>query len=423
MSLFLANSINSDMEKFRWQLLPAVLFLLILPLNHTIALRFLCLFLAAAVALRSFIKLGVPPLPLKLPLALWAGVAMLSLTWSLDPLFSLNELKTEIGYGMIALFSFYILASGKREWHILLWALMAGVVGTAAIAAVKAWQIGIYPAYDLDWQHGPGTYSTYLSLAFPFLLYLLLRPAQNRFPFRPAWLLLPVFLFAGYATLNRMFWLAAGVALLVYLALLAFRRSKSILLRSLIGLVTSLAVVMFFFVYVSSQHAATVTLSPSVPNLNGSSLKHVVESLHHSERYQIWQYWSKHIAERPLTGVGFGRDLPHYVYIKPPEWSDGFFAHAHNVFLDYALQMGLPGLGALLILLTTLTRAFWNFHLSLHEEIRLVGICGLALIASFITKNMTDDFFWRSDGLLFWSLVGMLFGYGERSTSLVEGST
>ena len=421
MSLFLENSINSDMGKFRWQLLPPALFLLILPLNHTIALRFLCLFLAAAIALRMFFKPGAPPLPLKLPLALWAGIAGLSLTWSLDPMFSLNELKTEIGYGMIALFSFFILTSGKREWHVLLWALMAGVTGTATLAAVKIWQLGSYPAYDLDWQHGPGTYSTYLSLAFPFLLYLLLQPAQRRIPFKPAWLLLPIFLFAGYATLNRMFWLAAGVALLVFLALLAFNRSKSISLRSLVSLATVLAIITILFVNVSKDHPASAT-SPSV-STKSSSLDHVKESFRHSERYQIWQYWTEHIAERPLTGVGFGRDLPHYVYAKPAEFPSDYFAHAHNVFLNYALQMGLPGLVALLILLAALIRTFWRFYRSPHEETRLVGICGLALIASFVTKNMTDDFFWRGDGLLFWSLVGMLLGYGTRSTMRVESST
>lgn len=421
MSHFLANPINNIVEKIRWQLLPAALFLLILPFNHTIALRFLCLFLAAAIALRSFIKQGAPPLSLKLPLALWAGIAALSLTWSLDPMFSLNELKTEIGYGMIALFSFFILTSGKREWHILLWALMAGVAGTATIAAVKAGQIGIYPVYELDWQHGPGTYSTYLSLTFPFLLYLLLRPTQRRFPFKPAWLLLPIFLFAGYSTINRMFWLAAGAAMLVFLTLLVFNRRKSISPISLASLTAVLAMAAILFVNISKDRPASAE-SPPI-STKSSPLTHVKDSFLHSERYQIWRYWSEHIAERPLTGVGFGRDLPHYVYAKPPEWQDGFFAHGHNVFLNYALQMGLPGLVALLILLAAMIREFWHFYRSPHDEVQLVGICGLALIASFITKNMTDDFFWRSDGLLFWSLVGMLLGYGTRSTMRVDSSS
>jgi hypothetical protein len=31
-----------------------------------------------------------------------------------------------------------------------------------------------------------------------------------------------------------------------------------------------------------------------------------------------------------------------------------------------------------------------------------------------LSKNMTDDLFWRGDALLFWALMGILLGYGIR---------
>jgi len=133
-----------------------------------------------------------------------------------------------------------------------------------------------------------------------------------------------------------------------------------------------------------------------------------------SERYIIWHYWLERIAERPLTGVGFARDLPHFVYAKPAEWPAFWFAHAHNLFLDYALQLGIPGLVVFLFLLGAMGREFWGLYRSADKEAWMVGLAGLGLLAALISKNMTDDLFWRTDALFFWAAAGILLGYGKR---------
>jgi len=48
------------------------------------------------------------------------------------------------------------------------------------------------------------------------------------------------------------------------------------------------------------------------------------------------------------------------------------------------------------------------------RELALLGILGLALITGFVTKNLTDDFFYRSNAKEFYVLNAMVIGYGTR---------
>lgn len=408
MSLFSANSINSDMGKFRWQLLPAALFLLILPFNHTIALRFLCLFLAAVIALRSFFKLGVPPLPLKLPLALWAGIAVLSLTWSLDPLFSLNELKTEIGYGLIAFFTFFTLTREGKTWQLWLNLILLSLALTLAVSLFKYYST---PLGHYEWNevHGYVSYSTYLATVTPFLL-VWLKNLRGNFRWLGA-LLLTVFIWVAYLNTNRMFWISFLAVLVVFAGFWAYRQQTG---RAKIRILTSLMVTIIIssilFVQVAKQHPSDAAVIPSAE----SGESQVIKTFAQSERYRIWQFWAERIAERPLTGVGFGRDLPHLIFQKPAEWPNPFFAHAHNLVLNYGLQMGIPGILVLLLLFGAMTREFWQIARLPDNKPWEIGLVGLGLIVAVFTKNMTDDLFWRTDALLFWAFAGILLGYGER---------
>lgn len=397
-------------------LLPAAILLLVLPLNHTMALRMGMLFLAAGIAWHVARRHPILSIPLKLPLAAWGGIALLSVTWSFNPVFSLNEIKTEIGYGLIVFFTFFILTRGGAELGLWLRALMAGVSIPIVIAMVHFWQRGGWAGYDWEWQNDFVPFSTYLATLSPFLLYLLYKTPFAKFPQNAVWLLLPFFLLAAYATQNRMFWLSFGCVLLLFLALggWRFRRSGDARRLFVIGLAGLLIAGVGF--------VATVKQRAVIPAESTTAV--VAHTLAQSERYEIWGFWAKRIAERPFTGVGFGRDLPHFVYadLKPKTWHVLMFAHAHNLFADYLLQMGVAGLVVLLYLLGSLYREFWKLYRSSNDEISLVGICGMALVTAFITKNMTDDLFWRTDALLFWALTGMLLGYAKYSAARSIGA-
>lgn len=392
--------------------LAAGLFLLVLPINHTMALRMTSLAVAGVAALWCWFgaRRGRPAFPLKLPLAVWVGTALLSLSWSVDPRYSLQEIKSEVLYGVIALATFFALTRRRADYMLWLHLLMASLLATLAIGQWKIWDLrGAY--YDWDWQHGYVSYSTYLACIAP-LLFLWLQETARSLPLRWAGgLLLAFFLWIAYLNDNRMFW-ASFAAVTLTMAALWWRRygadraTRRWLLLAAAGLL-ALSSVMFVAKAMKRIEAEPATSAAPAG-------EHLVASVGQSERFIIWNYWLDRIAERPLTGVGFGRDLPHRHYKMPDGWNTMYFAHAHNLILDYALQMGILGVAACVFLFAAIGREFWRLYRHPDATAWRIGACGLGLLVAVLSKNMTDDLFWRTDALLFWALVGVLLGWGRR---------
>ncbi|MBU0593608.1 MAG: O-antigen ligase family protein [Gammaproteobacteria bacterium] len=395
-------------DERRWLMAPAAIFLLVLPFNHTMALRLLSLCAAFAVAIWYLRKYPVPRMTIKWPLLAWIGLAVLSVAWSHDPAFSLGEIKAEIGYGMFAFSTFFILTRSETSWRLWLNLIVLSLALTLAVSLYRYW--AAYPGgYEWDDVHGYVSYSTYLATVTPFLLIWI-----KNLKGHSRWLgglMLAVFLWVAYLNTNRMFWISFFAVLVVISGFMGYRKETGrAKVRALAVLVVAMLVSGIFFIQVAKHRPPDAAVTSST----GFSGSHLINTFAQSERYRIWQYWVEKIAERPLTGVGFGRDLPRLVYQKPTEWPDLFFAHAHNLVLNHGLQMGIPGILVLLLLFGSMTRAFWRMAQSSDRKYREIGIVGLGLIVAVFTKNMTDDLFWRTDALIFWAFAGILFGYGAR---------
>jgi hypothetical protein len=46
-----------------------------------------------------------------------------------------------------------------------------------------------------------------------------------------------------------------------------------------------------------------------------------------------------------------------------------------------------------------------------------ITVTGLALIATFVVKNLTDDFYFRPGSLVFWAINGMLLALASRAVA------
>jgi O-antigen ligase len=127
-------------------------------------------------------------------------------------------------------------------------------------------------------------------------------------------------------------------------------------------------------------------------------------------RPKIWTIALERIAEAPLLGHGYGREIvaPAFQGEMPQDGNRPELRHAHNAFLDVALQLGLAGEAIFLAILAILVLEF--ARALRQRESCPAGILGLAVIGGFVTKNLTDDFFYRQNGMVFCAVMGMLLG-------------
>lgn len=385
-----------------WGVFAGAVFLLSLTFTHTVALRLSTLFLFALYAAVTLRSRQHPITSLSKPFVAWSGVALASVLWAIDPLYSLNEIKNEIFYTLVAFFSFYSVTENEtrwRHWNIL---LIAGFFLTAFSGVFAYWIANDF--WRKGGVHGGvGDYSTYLVTIMPMVLYWHVRRRMLGITRVIAYPLIPLLLIGAFLTMNRAFW-PALVSMLIVFGTLYYLRNRHSSAAQLIGVGIVLLVVL-----------ATSLFATTIMNRAASDATHseiLVRTATEDPRLQIWRFAWAQIREQPLMGAGFGRAAVRETMEKHFD-NDGY-EHAHNIVLNYALQMGVLGITVLVIVFAALAREYWSLYVSGNSEACLIGILGLAMITGVLVKNMTDDFFYRQHALLFWSIAGMSLGYAKR---------
>lgn len=394
---------RSRSERLETTLLAiGAVFLFVLPIPHTTTIRLACLFVAVPLSLVLIRRHGMAMLPLKIPFVAWALVATLSLVYAVNPEYSLREIKTELLYSFFAFFVFFTQTRGTVEWSV--W-LSAIVVSLLMLSATNVWlwyktADAMSPRY---FYNGVGAYTTYVITVLPFVIFFLFRmPVRGlgRLLLRSSPLLL---LAPAYLTMNRTVWIVVVALMLTLVPLLVVGgKSRTSKLIAIGALATFFAVSLVFF-YSSLERRS----------LQGEPEAVIDATLANDPRRALWSFVVTEIASQPLRGVGFGQHSFAYAY---PEWpkKDGMLSHTHNVFLDAGIQMGLPGVAAMIFILAAILFEYWRLFRSDHRVAQWLGACGIAMVIAVVTRNLTDDFFRRDLALLFWSLVGASLGYGQR---------
>ncbi|MGE5170737.1 MAG: O-antigen ligase family protein, partial [Rudaea sp.] len=150
----------------------------------------------------------------------------------------------------------------------------------------------------------------------------------------------------------------------------------------------------------------------------------VATSIERDPRLVLWDRIAERLTARPLTGYGFGRRILADELTR--ETGNPLLAHAHNVFASQWLQTGLVGLVALVAFLAALAARYTRFVRSRDDTLAFIGVLGLALLAGFVAKDLTDDFLFRSNAKELWAMTALLLGYGvrrERMLALGEAPT
>lgn len=389
----------------RWREWVTVIFpaglLFILPFPGTVAMRLLLLSITFVLAISMWRRAVPPAIPCKLPIALWAAVAIASIPLSFDPGYSLGEVKNEIGYSMMAFIAFYVLATDSKRVHRIGAGLAAGSI--ALLVPAFYLQSGQLRWNESAFVGGSGIFSTYLITTLPVFLTPLLSQRRHWL----AALVVVAYLSVGYLAGQKIYFLVFALQIVLMIWLLnragAMRTSGKAIVGALV-----LGAVVLGTMFQQSLTRRAATDSPFRDNL--------VQDV----RIRNWPKVVNRILEQPLVGKGFGRNAMSKAYpdLIPPESSEIW--HAHNVFLNYGLSMGVPGMLALLILFACLLRKYWLLASAGSTLQRAAGIAGIAMVVGVITRNLTNDFFIRDMSLLFWSLNGLLLGLGHRLSAMPE---
>ncbi len=405
---------QSRAERFAFA--SCALFLFAAPLAGSAGTRATCLMAAALAIVFSGAWREIGTRAPRGALALIAGwflLAPLSLAWSVDPHHTLEELRAETLYGALACFVFFALAKDAKRWRA--WCI-AIAAGTLVTIAAREFQQG----FDIAIWHnppdgGPGAFSTHLVLVAPLLAALVWNPPWGFR--RSAWTLaacLIVLIAAAWTTRepwttpNRIVWPALGAAFLA--AVIAARKAATEFgstpgLRRVI-VVGGIAIAIAFIASIAAKNERFYR-DDSSPTA----------SVEHDLRPRLWSVGLAAWESAPWLGHGFGREIVASTFL--PETPKGVrhppVRHGHNAFLNIALQLGVVGLVVFVAVLVALAREYIAL-LSLPDA-ALLGVIGLALLAGFLTKNLTDDFLHRHNAQLFWALNAMLLGFAARARS------
>jgi len=341
------------------------------------------------------------PTALALPLALYVAAALLSLVWAVDFSYSLRELRGEVLKGILVYYTAAHLVSHRDHLAQVYGVLLAGV----AIMVLAG--VGLFYYYGGSifsmrvragsLHNGYGGLGTYLVTVWPYVLL-----APRAFPqrrLRPwLWGLIVLTAFMAYLTYNRAAWLGMVVGMGMCLLMLSRHRLRSALLGAL--LVLALAGGMFLLP--GATHGERWSRLWHDPQAVGGTA---------GDLAALWSYSLERIAERPFRGIGLGRHSFSKAFPDFRRTHQPLLWHAHNMFVDLALQLGLQGLAAMVLVMAVLVAKLWPR--APPDPGRMPQLfCGATavMVVGFAVRNLTDDFFADDSALLFWLLAGLGMG-------------
>jgi len=379
--------------------------LLILPFAHTVALRHVLTALVLLATALQFRRLAHMPRAVQLALLCWLGFTLASVLWSVAPVRTIEAWLDEAFYPAIVFCALYAAAIySKAQFRL----QVSVVVGLAALGTLSAFGhhailVDTIRPGLLYYYPGVGQASSYAVFALPVLA-IVLRAGRWRWMGAIGLLACVVI---GSTSLNRMFWPTAVFTLLCAIGFQYRSRMQKMLFGAL---ALTLAIVAIGFVY-EMRNALLDSREADV----SLSVQSVQEMLTSDPRREIWRAFSHAVLDAPWLGMGFGKKVPHEYYKtqysgNPILAGEKGWQHAHNLFLNIALQVGVVGVVILLWLLLALT---WSFAVRRHNA-PVAAWAGLALLLALVLKNMTDDFMRDAMAMYFWALAGWLLALSQR---------
>lgn len=318
---------------------------------------------------------------LKDPVSKWCwvylGTIIISAIFSIEPLYSLRELK---GAPLKFAFLFPVIAtviSDEEKFRKIVFVSFFALIFIVFAAYYS------YTIYDLEmlkpntilvhaWHGRFGRYLCFL-MPFSFILYFILRRRDLKIIIT---VLLSMSVFALILSTSRMGYAAFILIILVW----SYHLSK----KTMINAKKTIAVIVTFFILTGG---VAYFIFPDVSTRIDSSVKQIYDL---NDRTQIWRSAGYAIKQRPLTGWGYGNRLFHIERpYKETPYKEPPIKGPHNIFIEIAFHQGILGLIPYTLLLLTAVASFWKAASSSTGIKSYIYIaCVSVVIGNFILQNM-----------------------------------
>jgi putative inorganic carbon (HCO3(-)) transporter len=392
----------------------------------------LAAWLARMIAARE-IKTVHPPL--LLPLLIFLGAILLSLTVTLSLQYSLKEILKWLE--VLGIYLFVVNVIGKREAKVIVLLIL--------LAGISQALLGIYQFFGRVGPEGfllfdrfmraygtfeqPNPYGGYLGMVLPLAYSLSLGAkgygardkgqgirdkgdAPYSLPFALSILTalattgLVLMLAAMLMTWSRGAWLGF-IAAFVVMNVVRSRRAAALF---------ALALILLSFVIVMGglqlfPEAITQRFLDFLPFLSGVDISRVeVTPANFAviERLAHWQAGWDMFSEHPWLGVGIGNYEPVYPAYALPYWDDPL-GHAHNYYLNIGAEAGLVGLSAYLILWAAVFWQAWRAVRRTSGYWQGVAVGILGILTHLTVHNFFDNLYVHGMYVHIAILLGLIF--------------
>lgn len=142
-------------------------------------------------------------------------------------------------------------------------------------------------------------------------------------------------------------------------------------------------------------------------------------------RLEIWSRALLVIQDFAFTGMGLGCFEPIVFNIYPLFLRlEGTASHAHNLFLQVAVDLGVPGLAAYLVVLGTSLRAsilaYRAYGRDAHRDLELLSAACVASLAGMCLHGIIDSAVWGNKGAFVpWAVMGLSVALCRASKSKI----
>ena len=313
---------------------------------------------------------------------------MVSLTGASDLHYSVQQIKSDILYSLLAYLAAF---SVVRNWQSFRLVQLTGIVTLFGLSAVAISSYSIHGDWLIGYQNSRGFFTTSIVSLVPLCLSVYL-PGELRGTTAErvfAGVAFAVAAIACYLAGSRVTWPILLLTPLVYWMHASERNwPRNWPRRALVILAVCACTI--FLLSLAAQRA-------------GKEVSFI------DDRVSIYQTAIKEIGRNLLTGTGFGRESNRNAYGVALE-KDRSIRHSHSLLLSYPEQMGILGALTVIVMFWSLLRAFLkDFRRSaLHEK--MLGLIGINLTMAVFLKSTTDMFFTGHNLVLFWAQCGVMLG-------------